>query len=290
MKKVRFGLICLAILLSVSLVHSGPLPPDVSAAFGTPSREAFNSNLIVFGKVASVEKELVETSLFPPKGKVIQKTPLRIATVKISETLYGRKGLTEIKIGFPAAGGGRPRYSADLFVSEIKEGVEGCFLLVPHHEGDFYIYAGQFTPGPIATKSPAPVAERELSHVRTIAKVMKDPETALKSKDLSERVYALNFLTKTTPTPDGKEVERSKEETGVLLDILTELPYRSNEKIIIGKNDIFYRVLGENIAKLKFQLPLVKPGETSDQSANNAMNDFLKKNRDQIVLKKRVAK
>ena len=119
--------------------------PDVLAA---------EAEVVVLGKVTEIEKDAVEATPYAGAPKE-QKLSYKIVVLKIDAALIGGQGLTQIRVGFsadaPVGGieeqdglirrGGRRGYSGGGAVA-LTAGQEGCFFLTPHHDGDFYVMAG----------------------------------------------------------------------------------------------------------------------------------------------------
>ncbi len=261
-----------------------------------PSQAALSAKVIVKAEVKSIEKDFAEVSAYPGATKETPKAVYRVAKLKVSETLVGAKGLTDIRIGFAPTGGdggglGGRRPFPGAQAPELKEGMEGYFLLVPHFEGDFYVYAGQFSTGPLLTKDPQ--TEKEMVIIKKIAAVLKDPVAGLKSKEKDERFYAVGILAKRyreVTSENRKEVEIGKEEAQDVLDVLIELPYLPTPSGTPTKPELFGVILADNTTKLGFKYPEIKPGQDVAKIYGGAMDEFIKANREKIVIKKWVAK
>src|SRR4051794_22928434 len=75
-------------------------PVEVSA-----TQQAMTAEVVVVGKVTEIEKEMTKASAAPG---VDNKIDYQVAVIKINDSLQGAKGLTNIRVGFPANGGGGP--------------------------------------------------------------------------------------------------------------------------------------------------------------------------------------
>ncbi len=272
---------------------------DVAYIVSTPAQSAISAKIIVKGEVKSIEKDLVEVSPFPNAPKETPKIGYRIAILKLKESLVGAKGLTEIRVGYriglAVVGEDRPRKRPPVIgtnAPELEVGDEGYFMLVPHFEGDFYVYSGRFSSGPLLTKNPN--TEKELPTLKKIATVLKDPVSYLKSKETEERFYALAILTNRyregNPSDRSKAVEIPKEETQLLLDVLSEIPFDPKLNGVPPKTELFTVLLNENLNQLGFKYPMAKPGEDIAKLYEQSLNEFIKANREKIVLKKWVQK
>ncbi|MCX7665223.1 MAG: hypothetical protein N2112_06740 [Gemmataceae bacterium] len=288
------------------------LPAPVS-----PAQAVTSATTIVIGKVTSISKDMVEVTAFEGAPKDQPKQPYKVATIKISEALMGAKGLTEIKVGFPAnaaapgAGGvgpdvdlpikGRPiRPGIGFGAVALTEGQEGVFMLSRHWDGEFYILAGGFNAAPIDKKNPN--YDKQLAEVKKIIAVLKDPISALKSKEKDERFTAVSVLTNkyrnwNKPTPFVEE-NLPAEESKLILDVILEMPWapkpdETNPDYNKTLSNAFGIWLGNEQGRLKFQYPQIKPGtppEEINKLYEESVVKFIKENRDKFVLKRFVEK
>src|SRR5262245_37577378 len=116
--------IVLALLGVVALASSARA--DRIAPIAQPVERALRVPVVVVGKVAAVEKEPVEATLYPG---ATQKVAHKIAVVKVETNLLGAANTTHLKVGFVPSGtaGIRPGRGPDN--PELKEGQEWLFFL-----------------------------------------------------------------------------------------------------------------------------------------------------------------
>lgn len=280
-----------------------------------PVQAALQAEVIVSGKVVSIDKEPVEVTAFAGAPKEQPKVPYKIAKVKISEALLGAKGLTEIKVGFPAnanpAGGGfdqpvplpgrpaiRPLPAPVGGSIALTEGQEGVFPLTRHHDGEFYILAGGFQGGVLEKK--APNYEKDLAQIQKMIEIVKDPLKMLQSKNKEDRFQAVHVLAQkyrnwNKPTPFVEE-DVAAEENKLILKTLSEMPWSqpaSPDPNNPTRQNLFFLLLGNETSRLGFKFPAFKPGTTPEEfnkAQDEATAKFLADNMDKIKIKKMVDK
>jgi hypothetical protein len=153
--------------------HCGAAPPPPSVV-----ERLLLSDIVVVGKVARIEKDMVEAT--PPYAGAKEKTKYRVAVVKIDAHVAGADKPKEIKIGFvpwPKRGPNDRPLRTDTLMPELKEGQESLFFLAKHPTADFYVMPGRNYP--VAVK--AGQANAELDMVKRGAAIMADPMKGLKS-------------------------------------------------------------------------------------------------------------
>ncbi len=235
--------------LAIALVAATSLTLPLTArglkrivpATAAPSTAAPFANVIVVGKVVKLETDMEEHPQFPGQAKV----PYRVAEVKIEQTMLGAKGLTKVRIGFPAnAGGGYGYYGDEQLGIDIRGGgfipanqmaleadQEGCFVLERHPSGDFYVAVG-FTRASLLNKKDANYAE-ELKKIEATAKVIKDPETALKAEKPEQVDEALSILGERFRNPNrpgmNREVALDKDTSKVLMQGMAKVSFEQRQ-------------------------------------------------------------
>jgi hypothetical protein len=179
------------------------------------------AHTVVVGKVVDVDKDSVEATPFRGAAKD-QMTTYKIATVKIEEPLIGGRGLTQFRVGFPADGN-RFRPLPVGGPNELTLDLEGCYFLMPHHEGNFYILSSA-----MLEKKDKDYGKK-LDEVKKVAKAIDDPVTALKAKTLDERFQAAQIiLQRYQMNRSGRPAAREPipdEENKLILALLAELPW-----------------------------------------------------------------
>lgn len=188
------GLACAALfaapVLAMSIAPS-PLPQRTATA-----------DLVVVGKVVSIEPKTVKARRFPHDK---DKGEYQIAVIKINETLFGAKGLTHVRVGFipepqqprvqplnPGGGigpvavirtGGMPSV-------EFKKDEESCLFLKNHFDAEFMTAPMYFD---VINKN-TPNFEKDVAEVRRCAKLLADPMASLKSDKAQDRYTTAAML------------------------------------------------------------------------------------------------
>lgn len=238
-RSARAAVAVLALVGATSLAKARAIaiaaPPNATA-------QAMEAEVIVTGKIVEVEKDAVEATPFKGAPKE-QKQSFKIAVLKIEDAIIGGTGLTQIRIGFPAdaappalpstdappAGPALRRPFPGRGPVALNAGQEGCFFLIAHHEGDFYVMAG--FGGPLNKKEEG--YAKKLEEVKGVAKTIEDPVTALKAKTLEARYKAaLVVLSRYQRVPAGNAPDKQPtrepipaEENKLIVQILIDLPW-----------------------------------------------------------------
>ncbi len=169
---------------------------------------AVTADAVVVGKVTSVEPDTVDAAPAPGAEKVAHK----VAVIKVDSAISGAKGLTHVKVGFPAAAGGevpggRPGRGGFGPIA-LTADQEGCFFLTKHPTAGFYVIHAGYTP----LDAKADTYKAELESVTKAAAVAADPAKALKADKADDRFTAAAVLVSKYRTyPQGAaEVENVK--------------------------------------------------------------------------------
>ena len=237
----RLGL-ALAATVLVGLAPTARAKAIAIAAPQTPAAQAANADALVVGKVTEVEADAVEATVYPGAPKDARMS-FKVAVLKVESALMGGGGVTRFRVGFPsdappAAGepappggpvpaGGKPfRGRRPGTAVALTAGMEGCFALTRHHEGDFYTLVGP----PLLKK--ADNYAKELERVKVVVKAIDDPVTALKAKALEDRFRAAQAILQRYQTARGLRPGRPparepipEEENRLLVALLKELPW-----------------------------------------------------------------
>jgi hypothetical protein len=184
---------------------------------------AVTADAVVVGKVTSIEGDTIDAEPAPGAEKVAHK----IAVIKVDSAISGAKGLTHVKVGFPAgaAGGGAPggRPGRGGFGPiGLTADQEGCFFLTKHPTAGFYVINAGYNP----LDAKAENYKAELESVTKAAAITADPAKALKAEKADDRFTAAAVLVSKYRTyPQGAaEVENVKvpaAESKAIIDILT---------------------------------------------------------------------
>jgi hypothetical protein len=259
----------------------------------SPSLRAAQTTVVFVGEVTEVERETVDVPAYRGADYTVK---YKVAVVKIDEPIIGGKGLTKIRVGFPAAAPAALPPVPGYFVTSLARGQEGCFFLNPSSDGDFYVFAS----GGAMDKKDKNFA-KSLDEVKKAAKILDDPVTALKSKGLDDRFQAaLVLLERYRTNRTGKPANREpvpEEENKLILSLLGELPWQAKDTKprpaeggpAPNRSDLWYMVLSDLTG---FRPPTIPRGASLTDRAtawDEATSAYLKDNIDKIKLK-RVAK
>jgi len=270
------------------------------------SQKVAQSEVVVTGKVTSLEKETVDLPQYPgDKNKVA----FTVAVIKVESSLAGAKNVTHIKVAFSAQPGGeqpgidlpikgRPiRPGGGFGPIQLTEGQEGIFFLAKHPGSDSY-YAVQQGYTPIAAK--AENYKDELAKIKTIVDALADPVKALKAEKLDARLTATAVIVgkyRSNPTGQLVEVAIPAEETKLIMKTLLEadwavadmpppgFDYQSSPNTIASMIGIYPGAHG--IPQIQ-----IKPGDTEGYSVKMkaAITAWYAKSGDKFEIKKFVAK
>lgn len=174
------------VAIVLCLVISSLSHADVKPALPSFQR-AMKAEVVVAGKVASIEKDLVE--LRGANGELERE--FRIALVKVETALKGANGLTHIKVGFtppaPPAVANRPSTRrVDWAARELKEGQELLLFLTPHPRAGFYVMEFQTPPIDLANDE----GKKSMDQVKKALAVIADPKAALTAAKAEDRYHA----------------------------------------------------------------------------------------------------
>src|SRR5262245_60258695 len=136
------------------------------------------SEVVVVGKVTSVEKDVVEA--LAPYAGAKEKQKYKIAVVKIDTGLAGADKLKEIKVGFvvpPKVDPNMRPVRREYQQPDPKEGQEWLLFLAKHPTADFYIMS--FVHLPVDLKNE--LGKKELEVAKRFASAIADPMKGLKS-------------------------------------------------------------------------------------------------------------
>ncbi|MBA4190413.1 MAG: hypothetical protein C0467_20690 [Planctomycetaceae bacterium] len=194
-----------------------------------PAKRAIMADVVVVGKVTSIEKDLVQAAPYPGAK---EKVGFQIAIVKIDTGLIGADKLKEIKVGIipppkldpnvkpggPRIGGGPRRFGVDL-----KEGQELMLFLAKHPSADFYMIPG----GTLPVDMKGDQAKKDLESVKQVAAILADPSKALKSDKPEVRAATATIVIlkhRNYPVLGGEvqEVAIGADESKLLLNSLIE--------------------------------------------------------------------
>jgi hypothetical protein len=300
----------LAATVLVGLTPTAQAKALVMAVPQTPAAQAANADAVVVGKVTEVEAETVEASAFPG-APADAKATYKVAVLKIDEALMGGGGVTRFRVGFPAdapaagepaAPGGLPpaagriRRPGRVMAVALTSGMEGCFVLTRHHEGDFYTLVGP----PLLKK--ADNYAKELEKLKVVTKAIDDPVTALKAKELDARFRAAHAILQryvTTrnvrPGRPGAREAIPEEENKLIVALLKELPWVPKEtatepgELAPSRSALWYLANPADFGYKDPVFPVQRPGDPPvdhNKILDEATTKFLTEHADKIKIKK----
>lgn len=272
------------------------------------SQKVAQADVVVTGKVTSVENETVELPQFPgDKTKVA----FTIAVIKIETILAGAKNVTHLKVAFQAQpgavngdevpqvgkiGGRRPLLGRGFGAIQLTEGQEAIFFLQKHPGSDSY-YSVQPGFTPVAAKDEN--YKDELVKVKSILDAIADPVKALQVEKLDARLAASSAILSKyrQPVRSGQlmEVAIPAEETKLIMKTLLEADWAAADMPVAGFD---YQASGPGIASLAGLYPgsngipqfVVKPGESYNGLWKETIKTWYEKNGAKFEIKKLVAK
>jgi hypothetical protein len=170
----------MALFTLIPSAPAGSLPAD---ALPLPNRFA-NAEVVVIGKVTSFEDKTVPAPSFPGAKNKIDFT---IAVITVSDALVAPRGTTTIRVGFvpppPMVA-----ISPPPFLPAV--GQEGCFFLTKHGDADFYLAPS----GLSFVDKKSPNFEKDAALLKRCAKILRDPNVALKGENAEDRFLAAAML------------------------------------------------------------------------------------------------
>jgi len=241
----------------------------------TPIEKTALSEVVVTGTVSAIEKEMVDTIRFPGDK---EKTPHRVALIKIDKALVGGGAVTHVKVGFippppvdpitprpPIRGGYQP---VDLTV-----GQKGVFFLTQHPSGEFYSITPMMSP--LSSKDEN--YKVQAAQVMTAAAALTDPMKALKAEKAEDRFLAAETLVmKYRSYPINGATELAKvpaEESQLILKAIAAADWKKTDENGLGAMKSFYQ-LGLNPAS-GFKQPQPKPGVDFQDTLKAAFTTWL---------------
>ena len=304
MRRILFVSLAMA---SVALAEQPALGLRIAVQNFTTSQKVAQAEVVVTGKVSSLEKETVELPQFSgDKNKVA----FTVAVIKIESILSGAKNVTHLKVAFlTQAGGGGEEQNLGLPIKgrplpirpggfgpiQLIEGQEGIFFLQKHPGSGSY-YAIQQGFAPIAAK--AENYKEELAQVKSITDALADPMKALKAEKLDARLLAASAIVgKYRSNPTGQLVEKAipAEETKLILKTLFEADWTAADMPAPGFDyqtspGYLASMIGLNPGVNGIPQIQIKPGESYNAKMKEAIQAWHAKNGEKFEIKKFVAK
>ncbi len=192
-------------------VMAGSLPAD---ALPLPNRVA-TAEMIVIGKVTGFEDKTAE-ALQTPGGK--DKAEYKIATLEVSDVIRAPKGTKKLRIGFIPP---PPNVVISPAPFLPTSGMEGCFFLTKHFDGDFEVVNGQLS---FLDKN-QPNFEKQVALIKRCVKLLEDPAASLKAKEAEDRFLTAAMLLaryRTRKSTNAEEKQIDADESKLILKALAE--------------------------------------------------------------------
>lgn len=257
-----------------------------------PVDQVIQAEVIVVGKVADLEKDLVRAAQSPGGPKV----GYQVATVKITEGLAGAKGVTHVRVGFvpapaqPNGFEGKGRRLPNYAVSQnLTSGQEGCLFLRKHPEEDFYV---QTPNGTIIDKSRQNY-DKELERIKRYVKAIEDPMASLKAKETIDRQTAACLLVikyrsyppVASPKAQVKQEAIPAEESKLILQTLAEMEWgKFDPNGVANLSNVFYLLnLTPNDG---FKQPRARGGEDFNKIMSEAVGRWMKESASKYTIRR----
>ena len=204
-------------------------PAKRIAAPPNPVQRALQSEMVVTGKVTTIEKEPIEIEVGG------QKLAYRVAVIKIESALAGANNLTHVKVGFQAMGRGRGP------ATTLEENQEGLFFLTKHASGTFHTFNWMSSPVPSTDEN----YKTTLASVKRGLAAVADPMKALKAEKAEDRAFAaVALVIKYRSQPfDGGEQKIEKiaaDESKLILKGLAEANWSKADGSLPSPVNAFY--------------------------------------------------
>ncbi len=290
-------------IVSLAVVAEPVLGLRIAIQNFSTSQKVAQSEIVVAGKVTSIEKETVELPQFAGDKN---KAAFLIAVIKVETSLAGAKNVTHLKVAFlsqPGGGEEQPNLGRPIRPVPIRgggairlnEGQEGIFFLQKHPgSASYYTVPPGYTP----INAKAENYKDELAKVKVTTEAFADPVKALKAEKLDARLTAAGaIVAKYRQNPTGQSVETliPAEETKLILKALLEADWIVADAPGVGFD---YQASGPGIAGLLGLYPGAngvgtfqqKPGESYNGKWKDAVKAWHEKNGDKFEIKKFVPK
>lgn len=218
-------------------------------AVKSPAQRALTSEVVLIGKVNSIEKDTVEALPFPGAPNKIQ---YKLAVVQIDKALAGAENVTHIKVGFvpppPAVplqpqqpGVVRPAIRRPNILPELKEGQELVLFLSKHPSGNFYVMSAMSPPLEIKADD----TKKDIEAIKKVLAVVAEPMKSLKAEKADDRSFAAVVLAgryRAYPETgiEPEQVPISAEESKLILKGLAEVDWAKFDRSAPNGMQAFY--------------------------------------------------
>jgi hypothetical protein len=241
-------LVCVGVWTSGDKAQAGVIAVPPSG----PTRVA-GADAVIVGRVDALEPEDVKAG----------NTTYRIAVVRINEGIKGTKGEKTLRVGFIPVQ--QPEKGKPIIVRrprpvQLEAGMDGLFILGKHATENFYTIRG--VTGYFITSDMNKDCAKEVQVAKAAAKVLENPQAALKAKDAEERLLAAAVLIekyRTSRGPNPKLEPIDAAESKQILQALVDADWTANldlrsmrpnltrlfQRLGVTKNDGFAPAAGE---------------------------------------------
>lgn len=189
-----------AIVLFLSLAMTALAWGRVIAPNPLPLRLA-EANAVFLGRFIGFEDQEVAIEPFPNAKET---EPYRVATVVVIESIKGPKANASVRMGIPAV---LANDSGEIRMGRgatLKTGQDGIFLLHQHPSGKFYQSPSY---GDFIRRDDANF-NIQLREIKSTARAVENPRSALESNDVSDRLNAAYSLLRKYNTPVAMSQKR----------------------------------------------------------------------------------
>jgi hypothetical protein len=209
-----------------------------------------------------------------------EKTPHKVAVIKIEKALLGAAGVTHVKVGFlpppltdpavPPGRGGRGGFQPIHLIVEQS----GVFFLTRHPSGKFYTITPMMAP----LNARADNYKSQAEQVEKAAAALADPMKALTADKAADRfLAAAALLSRYRSFPeDGRETELqrvSADESRLILKSIAEADWKRADQTAPGAMQLFFQ-LGLN-PESGFHPPQAQPGADYTSAVKDAFVKWL---------------
>jgi hypothetical protein len=262
----------------------------------SPIQQATQAELVLIGKVADIEPDLLMVEQTPGAAKVAY----MVANVQIQEALLGGKGVTHVRVAYTSnvqtpyvnrGGLKRIRARSSYPVSNgLIQGQEACFLLKRVPGSDCYALAGPQLDTSDSTYT------NELAGVKKILKAIGNPMEALRSKETGDRQLAacallLHYRGGSAPNAPMANEAIPTEQSKLILQALGEMNWGENpfdQNGVLSLQNVFW--LLEVSDKNGWKQPQPKDDEDYNTVMTDAVSKWIKENAGKFPIQRLVPK
>jgi hypothetical protein len=151
------------------------------------------ADVVVTGKLTAKEEKTIRAQIYPDHAGVWE---YDLYELTVDKVLKGKAGKT-LRVGVPRAGMSSAKpvkvkvEGGEIVINpQVKRDVEGTFLLIKHHQRDFYVVPPM---GGFLDKNEA-IYKQELALLRRCAALLERPGDGLRAKDKEDRFLTAYML------------------------------------------------------------------------------------------------